>query len=118
MSRNPPRTGARPWRRAPDITGVHPRYDLGRWVGRSKNLLKRGRCCRMADEALSAIHPELAAEPRRSKVAKMWDKEVAIDLRAKAEAYLLEHKPEDFERSARAAEERNQLRLEIARAYY
>jgi hypothetical protein len=48
----------------------------------------------------------------------MWDKEVAIDLRAKAEAYLLEHKPEDFERSARAAEERNQLRLEIARAYY
>ena len=56
----------------------------------------------------------------------MWDKEVAIDLRAKAEAYLLEHKPayllehkpEGFERSARAAEERNQLRLEIARAYY
>jgi hypothetical protein len=48
----------------------------------------------------------------------MWDKEAAIDLRAKAEDYLLEHKPEDFERSARAEEERNQLRLEIARAYY
>jgi hypothetical protein len=48
----------------------------------------------------------------------MWDKEVAIDLRAKAENYLLEHKPEDFERSARAEEKRNQLRLEIARAYY
>ncbi len=51
-------------------------------------------------------------------MAKIWDKEVAIDLRAKAEEYLLEHKPEGFERSARAAEERNQLRLEIARAYY
>ncbi len=43
---------------------------------------------------------------------------MAIDLRAKAENYLLEHKPEGFERSARAEEERNQLRLEIARAYY
>jgi hypothetical protein len=51
-------------------------------------------------------------------VAKISDKEVAIDLRAKAEEYLLEHKPEGFERSPRAAEERNQLRLEIARAYY
>jgi hypothetical protein len=48
----------------------------------------------------------------------MWDKEAAVDLRAKAENYLLEHKPEGFERSARAEEERNQLRLEIARAYY
>ena len=48
----------------------------------------------------------------------MWDKEVAIDLRAKAEAYLIEHKPEGFERSARAAADRDQLRLEIARAYY
>ncbi len=48
----------------------------------------------------------------------MWDKEVAIDLRAKAEAYLLEHKPEGFKRSARAEEERNQLRLGIDRAYY
>ncbi len=26
-------------------------------------------------------------------VAKMWDKEAAIDLRAKAEDYLLEYKP-------------------------
>ena len=48
----------------------------------------------------------------------MWDKEVAIDLRAKAEAYLLEHKPEGFKRSARAEEERKQLRLGIDRAYY
>ena len=48
----------------------------------------------------------------------MWDKEAAIDLRAKAEAYLLEHKPEGFKRSARAAADRNQLRLKIARAYY
>jgi hypothetical protein len=36
-------------------------------------------------------------------MAKMWDKEVAIDLRAKAEDYLLEHKPEGFERSPRGA---------------
>ena len=36
----------------------------------------------------------------------------------KAEAYLLEHKPEGFKRSARAEEERNQLRLGIDRAYY
>jgi hypothetical protein len=48
----------------------------------------------------------------------MWDKEAAIDLRAKAEDYLLEHKPEGFERSARAAAERKQLRLGIDRAYY
>jgi len=51
-------------------------------------------------------------------VAKIWNNTVAIDQQVKAEAYLLEHKPEDFERIARAAEERNQLRLEIARAYY
>jgi hypothetical protein len=48
----------------------------------------------------------------------MWNKEVAIDQQVKAEAYLLEHKPEGFKRSARAEEERNQLRLGIARAYY
>jgi len=48
----------------------------------------------------------------------MWDKEAAIDLRAKAEDYLLEYKPEGFERSALAAADRNQLRLEIGRAYY
>ena len=51
-------------------------------------------------------------------MAKIWDKEVAIDLRAKAEEYLLEHKPEGFKRSARAEEERKQLRLGIDRAYY
>ena len=48
----------------------------------------------------------------------MWDKEVAIDLRAKAEDYLLEHKLEGFERSARVAAERKQLRLGIDRAYF
>jgi hypothetical protein len=48
----------------------------------------------------------------------MWDKEAAVDLRAKAEAYLLEHKPEGFERSAQVEATRNQLRLEIARAFY
>jgi hypothetical protein len=30
----------------------------------------------------------------------MWDKVAAIDLRAKAEYYLVEHKPEGIERSA------------------
>ena len=48
----------------------------------------------------------------------MWDKEAAIDLRAKAEEYLVEHKPAGFERSDQAETDRNQLRLEIARAYY
>ncbi len=51
-------------------------------------------------------------------MAKMWDKEAAIDQQVKAEAYLLEHKPEGFKRSARAEEERKQLRLGIDRAYY
>ena len=48
----------------------------------------------------------------------MWDKEAAIDQQVKAEAYLLEHKPESFKRSARAEAERKQLRLGIDRAYY
>ncbi len=48
----------------------------------------------------------------------MWDKEAAIDLRAKVEEYLVEHKPVGFERSTQAEADRNQLRLEIARAYY
>jgi hypothetical protein len=48
----------------------------------------------------------------------MWDKEAAIDQQVKAEAYLLEHKPEGFKRSARAEAERKQLRLGIDRAYY
>jgi hypothetical protein len=52
------------------------------------------------------------------KVTKMWDKEAAIDQQVKAEAYLLEHKPEGFKHSARAEAERKQLRLGIDRAYY
>ena len=48
----------------------------------------------------------------------MWNNTVAIDQQVKAEAYLLEHKPEGFKRSARAEEERKQLRLGIDRAYY
>ena len=48
----------------------------------------------------------------------MWDKQAAIDRRAKVEEYLVEHKPAGFERSAQAEADRNQLRLEIARAYY
>ena len=51
-------------------------------------------------------------------MTKMWDKEAAIDQQVKAEAYLLEHKPEGFKRSARAEAERKQLRLGIDRAYY
>ena len=52
------------------------------------------------------------------KVTNMWDQAAAQELQAKAEAYLLEHKPEGFKRSARAEEERKQLRLGIDRAYY
>jgi hypothetical protein len=52
------------------------------------------------------------------KVAKMWDQAVAQKLQVKAEAYLLEHKPLGFKRSARAQAERKQLRLGIDRAYY
>ncbi len=48
----------------------------------------------------------------------MWDKEAAIDLRAKAEAYLLEHKPEGYKRSSQAEAERRQFHLGIDRAYY
>ncbi len=48
----------------------------------------------------------------------MWDKEAAINQQVKAEAYLLEHKPEGFKRSTRAEAERKQLRLGIDRAYY
>ena len=48
----------------------------------------------------------------------MWDQAAAQELQVKAEAYLLEHKPEGFKRSARAQEERKQLRLGIDRAYY
>ena len=40
-------------------------------------------------------------------MAKVWNNTVAIDQQVKAEAYLLEHKPEGFKRSARAEEERN-----------
>ncbi len=51
-------------------------------------------------------------------MTKMWDNEAAIDQQVKAEAYILEHKPEGFKRSARAEAERKQLRLGIDRAYY
>jgi hypothetical protein len=52
------------------------------------------------------------------KVTKMWDKEAAQELQVKAEAYLLEHKPEGYKRSSQAEAERKQLRLGIDRAYY
>ena len=44
-------------------------------------------------------------------MAKVWNKEAAVALRARAEDYLVERKPEGFERSARAEAERNQLRM-------
>jgi hypothetical protein len=50
-------------------------------------------------------------------VAKMWDKEAALDLQAKAEAYLLEHKPEGYRRSDRAEAIAKRTRLEIDQAY-
>ena len=51
-------------------------------------------------------------------MAKTWDNVAAIDLRTKTEYYLVEHKPEDFERSARVEAKRYQIRLEIGQAYY
>ncbi len=52
------------------------------------------------------------------KVTNMWDQAAAQELQAKAEAYLLEHKPEGYKRSSQAEAERKQLRLGIDRAYY
>ena len=51
-------------------------------------------------------------------MTKVWNNTVAIDQQMKAEAYLLEHEPEGFERSARAEANRTQLRLGIDREYY
>ena len=48
----------------------------------------------------------------------MWDKAAAIDLQAKAEDYLIKHKPEGYKRSAQAEAGRKQLRLEMDRAYF
>jgi hypothetical protein len=57
--------GQGPGERAPAFAGVHPRYDLSRWVGCSRNRLERGRWYRIADEALSAIHSGLAARAEK-----------------------------------------------------
>ena len=48
----------------------------------------------------------------------MWNKEVAIDQQVKAEAYLLEHKPQGYKRSAGAEADRRQFRLGVDQAYY
>jgi hypothetical protein len=48
----------------------------------------------------------------------LWNQEAALDLQSKAEEYLLEHKPKGYERSARAKEEAEHIRLEVGRAYY
>ena len=52
------------------------------------------------------------------KVTKLWDQAAAQELQAKAEAYLLEHKPEGYKRSSQAEAKRRQLRLWIDQAYY
>jgi hypothetical protein len=52
------------------------------------------------------------------KVTKMWDQAAAQELQAKAEAYLLEHKPQGYKRTVRAEEDRRQFRLGIDQAYY
>ena len=54
----------------------------------------------VADLALSAIHPGLAARAEKVEGGEDVDNTVAIDQQVKAEAYLLEHKPEGFKRSA------------------
>ncbi len=51
-------------------------------------------------------------------MTKMWDNEAAQELQVKAEAYLLEHKPEGYKRSSQAEAERRQFRLRIDQAYY
>jgi hypothetical protein len=52
------------------------------------------------------------------KVKKMWDQAAAQELQVKAEAYLLEHKPRGYKRSAGAEADRNQFCLGIDQAYY
>jgi hypothetical protein len=50
--------------------------------------------------------------------AKMWDKEAALDLRAKTEDYLLEHRPQGYRSNDRALVDGRRLRLAVDRAYY
>ena len=47
------------------------------------------------------------------KVKKMWDQATAQELQVKAEAYLLEHKPQGYKRSAGAEADRRQFPLGI-----
>ena len=51
-------------------------------------------------------------------MTNMWDQAAAQELQAKAEAYLLEHKPEGYKRSSQAEAERRQVHLGIDQAYY
>jgi hypothetical protein len=51
-------------------------------------------------------------------VSNMWDQAAAQELQVKAEAYLLEHIPQGYKRSAGAEADRRQLRLGIDQAYY
>ena len=52
------------------------------------------------------------------KVTRMWDQAGAQELQVKAEAYLLEHKPQGYKRSAQVEADRRQFRLGIDQAYY
>jgi hypothetical protein len=52
------------------------------------------------------------------KGTKVWDQAGAQELQAKAEAYLLEHKPQGYKRSAGAEADRRQFRLGVDQAYY
>jgi hypothetical protein len=52
------------------------------------------------------------------KVTNMWDQAAAQELQARAEAYLLEHKPEGYKRSSQTEAERRQVHLGIDQAYY
>ena len=48
----------------------------------------------------------------------MWDKEAVLDLQAKAEEYLLEHRPQGYRHNDQAEADGKRLRSKIDRAYY
>ena len=52
------------------------------------------------------------------KVTNMWDQAAAQELQVKAEAYLLDHKPQGYKRSAGAEADRRQFGLRVDQAYY
>jgi hypothetical protein len=48
----------------------------------------------------------------------MWDEAAALELRRKAEAYLREYKPGDYEPSERATADAVRIREDMRLAYY